>query len=110
MTWLATPFLNLPRWLWGAILLTAAAIAFVLWLDAREDAAVKRDRAAARGEALERAREADERAHGAVQAEKEATHEAVERAKAAADGSDDKLRAALDSLRAGESGADKATR
>jgi FtsZ-interacting cell division protein ZipA len=101
MTWLAirTFVSGIPRWVWIAVALGIAALLFGIWLADRERKAVEADRSVSRGKVLERARDADERAHGAG----EATREAIERsnadAKAASGGSDDPLRAAFDSLR-----------
>lgn len=104
MTFLAIRALlaRVPGWLWVALAVVFACVLAALFVADRERKAVEADRGVSRGKVLDRARNADERAHGAG----EATREAIERsnadAKAAADGSDDPLRDAFDSLRTGQ--------
>ena len=86
---------------WAAIALAGAlAVAgFMLWLDAREQAAVKADRAAANAAVAVDTRKADERAHGAVAASEAATKARVDAAREAASESDDPLAEGLAWLR-----------
>lgn len=92
---------SLPRWAWYGIAGVAAAIAFLLWLNAREEAAVERDRAKARVETVERAREADTAAVGQIEAVQTKVERRNVKAREAAANSDDPLKDALDALRAG---------
>ncbi|HWK40791.1 MAG TPA: hypothetical protein VNR60_02575 [Croceibacterium sp.] len=83
----------------AVLMLVAAAIGFKLWLNARENSAVKADRAASSTEALSKAREADERAHRAAAGVAGDIETGNKRAVEAAAGSDDPLKAGLDTLR-----------
>lgn len=82
------------------IALVVAVIAFMVWLDAREKAAVAANRAFSNTKALSTAREADERAERAGNRTIEEISDANERAKAAADAGSDPLGDGLRSLRA----------
>lgn len=83
----------------AAALIVLAAIAFPISLGNREQAAVERDRITSKAEALELARDADERAHGAAAGKSKEVDDANERARQAAVSSDDPLRDAMRSLR-----------
>lgn len=76
-----------------------ATVLFLVWLDAREDAAVEADRAAHNAQVATEAREADERAGEVVRAEQAETRERVENAREEAEASDDPLAAGLRGLR-----------
>lgn len=80
----------------GIVLLLAA---FALWLRLHTQAAVQVDRNVSKVEAVSRAREADERAHGAAAGKSKEVSDANERAREAAAGSDDPLGDGLRSLR-----------
>jgi cytoskeletal protein RodZ len=99
--WLgARAMFGLSRGIWLAIVAGLIGVAVLWWVAAEKQAAVEADRNAARAEAAARAREADERAHGAAQGKSKEVSDGNERAKAAAAGSDDPLGDGLRSLRA----------
>ena len=89
----------LAKWAAIALAIALAVAGFMLWLDAREQAAVEADRAAANAAVTVDTRKADERAHGAVAASEAATKARVDAAREAADNSEDALAAGLNALR-----------
>lgn len=82
-----------------ALLALIAVVAFLWWLDAREDAAVEADRAQSRAEAISKAREADQRAGEAAQATQDRIEQSNKRARDAAEGSEDPLADMFEALR-----------
>lgn len=89
-----------PRWLKLAGIGALLVIAAVIYVNARERAAVKADRAKAAVEALERQNRADRAAQSTVDASRKETEDGnTEARKAAADNPDDPLKGALDKLR-----------
>lgn len=90
---------RVPGWLWVALAVVFACVLAALFVADRERRAVEADRSVSRGKVLERARDADERAHGAGERKSQEVEDANDRARRAANGSDDPLRDAFDSLR-----------
>lgn len=90
----------LPRWAWGAILIAAGILAFIVWDIFDDKAAVSADRGESKAVVTGRARKADETAHGAAQGKIKQVEQSNEQAREAADGSDDPLKSAFDELRA----------
>lgn len=95
----ARGFFGLAKGVWLVIAIAALIAGFVLWLDAREDAAVEADRARSNAEAVTTAREADQAASEAQRDKLEDVEHGNDRAREAAAGSDDPLRDALEWLR-----------
>ena len=86
-----TSILNLPKWAYwiaGAVALIAA---FIVWDYLDDKAAIEADRNASNAKAAEKARKADNAAHGAADERREAVEEGNRRAEDAARGSDDPL-------------------
>ena len=92
---------RVPGWLWVALAVVFACVLAALFVADRERKAVEADRSVSRGKVLERARDADERAHGAGEATRDEIEAGSQAAREAAAQSDDPLRAAMDKLREG---------